>query len=57
MGSHHSETGMLEWEGAVAVDRVHGKQGKDFAGAKQGGAPEQDAGESWFNGVLSSGCP
>lgn len=24
MGSHLGETGMLSWEGAVAVDGVHG---------------------------------
>lgn len=37
MGSHLGETGMLGWEGDVAVDGVCGEQGKDFTGTKQGG--------------------
>jgi len=36
MGSHHSKTGTLGWEGAVTVDGVHSKQGRT-AGTKRGG--------------------
>lgn len=40
----------------MAVDGMHGEQGEDFAGRNKE-VPEQDAGLSWFDGVLSSGCP
>lgn len=56
MGSHLSETGILGWEGDMAMDGVHGEQGKDFTGAKQGG-PRAGCRESCFDGLLSSGCP
>lgn len=56
MGSHLGETGLLGWEGAVTVDGVDGEQGKDFTGSKQG-APRAGCRKSWFDGLLSSGCP
>lgn len=56
MGSHLGETGMLGWERDVAVDGVHGEQGKDFTGAKQEGL-RAGCRRSWSDELLSSGCP
>lgn len=47
---------MLGWEGDVAVGGMHGEQGKDFTGAKQGGS-RAGCRKSWFDGLLGSGCP
>lgn len=43
---------MLEWEGAVVVNEVHCKQGKDLSGVKQGGLRIGCR----FDWALGSGC-
>lgn len=51
---------MLGWEGAVAVDGVHGEQGKDFTGVKQGGLRARMQGRAGVMGrsaLAAHKCP
>lgn len=56
MGSHLGETGMLGWEGDVAVDGVHGDRAKTSLGQNKE-APEQEAGRAGLMGCSALAFP